>query len=53
MKNFMTFIGVVFLILFIITYFMYPAEIKVHIILGISILIAVFGFFRMKSIGKV
>ncbi len=53
MKNLLIFIGAVLLVLFIITYIMYPSILPVHIILGICFIIAVLGFFKMKSIGNV
>jgi len=53
MKNFLIVIGAVILALFIITFIIYPSILPVHIILGIAFIIAVLGFFKMRSIGKV
>ena len=53
MKSFITFISAVILVVFIITFIMYPSIIPVHIILGIAFIVAVLGFFKVKSIGKV
>jgi len=49
MKNFLIVISAVILALFVITFIMYPSILPVHIILGIAFIIAVLGFFKMKS----
>jgi len=53
MKNFLVVVSAALLALFIITYIIYPSIIPVHIILGIAFIVAVLGFFKMRSIGKV
>jgi len=53
MKNFLIVIGAIILALFIITFIIYPSILPVHIILGIAFIVAVLGFFKMRSIGKV
>jgi hypothetical protein len=53
MKNFLIVIGAIVLALFIITFIDYPSILPIHIILGIAFIIAVLGFFKMRSIGKV
>jgi hypothetical protein len=53
MKNFVIVLGAVVLALFIITFIVYPSILPIHIILGIAFIIAVLGFFKMRSIGKV
>ncbi len=49
MKNFLIVVGAMILTLFIITFIMYPSLLPIHIILGIAFIIAVLGFFKMKS----
>ena len=53
MKNFLIFVSAVILVIFIVTFIIYPSIIKIHIILGIAFIIAVLGFFKMKSMGHV
>lgn len=53
MKNFISFIAVLVVSIFIITFIMYPADILVHIILGVALLVAIFGVIKMKQLGKV
>lgn len=53
MKNFIFFIAVVLAAIWVITFIMYPANIPVHIILGIALLVAIFGVLKMKKMGKV
>jgi hypothetical protein len=53
MKNFIFFIAVVLAAIWVITFIMYPADIPVHIILGIALLVAIFGVLKMKRMGKV
>ena len=49
MKSFIFFVSVLVAALFIITFIIYPADIPVHISLGIALLVAIFGVFKMKK----
>jgi hypothetical protein len=49
MKSFLIVISAVVLALFIITYIIYPSIVPIHIILGIAFIVAVLGFFKMRS----
>lgn|GEM_PF-6713883 len=53
MKNFLIFVSAVILVMFILTFIFYPSILKIHIILGIAFIVAVLGFFKMKSMGHV
>lgn len=53
MKNFIFFIAIILTAIWVITFIMYPADIPVHIILGVALLVAIFGVIKMKKIGKV
>lgn len=53
MKNFISFVAVLVAALFIITFIMYPADIPVHITLGVALLVAVFGIIIMKRMENV
>lgn len=53
MKDFLIFISAVILVIFIITFIIYPSVINIHIILGIAFIIAILGFFKIKSMGHV
>ncbi len=53
MKNFLIFVSAVILVMFIITFIIYPSIIKIHVVLGIALIIAVLGFFKLKSMGHV
>lgn len=52
MKNFISFVAVVVAAAFVITFIKYPADIPVHITLGIALLVAIFGIIKMKKIGS-
>ncbi len=50
MKNFVLFLAAVLMVaLFIITFILFPADIPVHVILGIAILVAVGGIVLMRK----
>lgn len=53
MKNFILFIAVILTAIWIITFIMYPADIPVHITLGVALLVAIFGVIKMKKMGGV
>ncbi|MEO6683201.1 MAG: hypothetical protein ABIN48_10305 [Ginsengibacter sp.] len=48
MKHFILFVAVILAAIWVITFIMYPADIPVHITLGVAILAAIFGVVKMK-----
>ncbi len=53
MKNFILFIAVLIAAIWVITFIMYPAELPIHITLGVALLVAIFGVIKMKQMGDV
>ncbi len=53
MKNFIFFIAVLLAAIWVITFIKYPAELPIHITLGIALLVAIFGVIKMKQMGHI